>query len=332
MTWLVTGGAGFLGDRLLRRLAGEGIAARSLDLATADDVPADVEMVVGDLRDDEVVRRALEGVDVVVNAAAALPSGGDLETTNVLGSERLARLAAQAGVRRSILISSGVVYGLGRAPLRESDEPRPIEPYGRSKLRAEELWLASAPSPIVLRPAAFVGPGRLGAFGILLRWIREGRRIYVLGDGSNRYQLLDVEDLVTAVRLAEASTAGDVVNVGGVVSGTVRADLEALIAHAGTRSRVVGVPAGPARAALSALGALRLSPLSTWHLRSADHDFVLDCTRAADVLGWEPTRSGADALRNTYDWFVRAGATAPTGTTHRTAWRERGLAVLRRIS
>jgi nucleoside-diphosphate-sugar epimerase len=332
VTWLVAGGAGFLGIHLLRRLRTEGIPVRSLDVVRARDLPAGVDAVVGDIRDEALLRRALEGVDVVVNAAAALPSGDDLEATNVTGSERLARLAVETGVTRSILISSGVVYGLARTPLRETDEPRPVEPYGRSKLRAEDVWLATAPAPIVLRPAAFIGPERLGVFGILFRWISESRRIYVLGDGSNRYQLLDVEDLVAAVLLSGAETAQGVVNVGGIVSGTVREDLEALIAHAGTRSRVVGVPARPARAALRALGVLRLSPLSTWHLRSADRDFVLDCTRAADLLGWMPTRSGADALRGAYDWYAREAAGAATGTTHRSAWRERGLALLRRVS
>lgn len=332
MTWLVTGGSGFLGIHLLRELSEAGVAARSLDLVGANDTPSGVDVVLGDIGDEALLRRALDGIEVVVHAAAALPSGGDLAATNVIATELVAREAERAGVSRSILISSGVVYGLGASPLRETDEPKPIEAYGRSKLRAEECWLTGAPSPIVLRPAAFIGPERLGVFGILFRWILEERRIYVLGDGRNRYQLLDVGDLVSAIVLAGESPAEGVVNVGGLVSGTVREDLEALIEHAGSRSRVVGVPARPARAALSVLGALRLSPLSTWHARSADRDFVLDCTHAADVLGWTPKLSGADALRSAYDWFVREGAAAATGTTHRAQWHERGLALLRRLS
>jgi nucleoside-diphosphate-sugar epimerase len=330
VTWLVTGGAGFLGVHLLRTLVERGLAARSLDLTRG--APDGVEEIVGDVRDERILREALDGVDVVVHAAAALPSGGDLEKTNVQGSSRLSRLAAEHGARRAILISSGVVYGVGASPYREDDVARPIEGYGRSKLRAEEAWLAAAPAPIVLRPAAFIGPERLGVFGILFRWVREGRRIYVLGDGSNRYQLLDVADLVAAIVLAGDSQAQGVLNVGGLVSGTVRGDLEALVAHAGSESRIVGVPAKPAQAALAALAAVRLSPLSAWHIRSANRDFVLDCARAAEVLDWRPSRSGAEALCGAYDWYVREGASKPTGTTHRSTWRERGLSALRRIS
>jgi nucleoside-diphosphate-sugar epimerase len=330
VTWLVTGGAGFLGVHLLRRLVEHGVPARSLDLTPG--APADVEEIVGDVRDARVVRDALDGIDVVLHAAAALPSGGDLETTNVEATSSIARLAKERGVKRAILVSSGVVYGVGASPYREDDPPRPIEGYGRSKLRAEEAWLDAAPAPVVLRPAAFIGPERLGVFGILFRWVREGRRIYVLGDGGNRYQLLDVADLVTAIVLGGESPVEGVVNIGGVVSGTVRGDLETLIAHAGSESRVVGVPAKPAQAILTTLTALRLSPLTAWHVRSADRDFVLDCARAGEALGWTPTRSGADALRAAYDWYVREGASRPAGTTHRAAWRERGLSALRRLS
>jgi nucleoside-diphosphate-sugar epimerase len=332
VTWLVTGGAGFLGVHLLRQLQAQGIPARSLDLEPLG-VPG-AEEIRGDLRDRRVVERALQGVDVLVHAAAALPSrGGELESVNIEGSLSVARLASAAGVRRSILVSSAVVYGLLPPPVRERDTPQPIEAYGRSKLRAEGAWLAEAPEPVVLRPSAIVGPGRMGAFGILFRWVAEGRRIYVLGDGANRYQLLDVGDLVAAILLAAAApVAGEVCNVGGSVSGSVRGDLEALIGHASSRSTVVGVPDRPARAVLAVLDVLGLSPLTAWHRRSAAHDLVLDCAKAGSSLGWVPMLSGAAALCRAYDGFTLEAASGVAGTTHRTPWAERALGLLRRVS
>ena len=335
MSWLVTGGAGFLGMHLLRRLKAEGVSARSLDLAPPEAVLDGIEVVVGDVRDAGAVRRALADVDVVVQAAAALPSRArQLDSVNAGGADIVGRLAREAGVRRSILVSSGVVYGLLPPPVRETDEPQPVEAYGRSKLRAEERWLGTAPGAVVLRPSAFVGPGRLGVFGILFRWIREGRRIYVLGNGSHTYQLLDVADLVEAILLAAArsGTSGVVLNVGGGISGTVREDLETLVGHAGSASRVVGVPARPVCAALAALDLLRLSPLTAWHRRSAAHDVVLDCERARGLLGWEPSRTGADALRDAYDWYVHDGTGRETGSSHTLRWREGALGLLRRVS
>jgi len=183
-----------------------------------------------------------------------------------------------------------------------------------------------------LRPSAFIGPERLGAFGILFRWVREGRRIYVLGDGANRYQLMDVRDLVAALELAAERPWDGVVNVGGLLSGSVRSDLEALIRHAGSSSRVVGVPARPAKAVLAVLEALHVSPLQRWHRLSADHDVVFDTSRAEKLLGWRATASGLDALVHAYDWYCAEGTSRRAGVTHRTAWRERSLGLLRRLS
>jgi nucleoside-diphosphate-sugar epimerase len=332
VTWLVTGGSGFLGIHLLRRLEGRGIAARSLDLEPLDSAFDGVEPIVGDVRDERLVRRALDGVDVLVHAAAALPSGGNLEAVNAGATGQLARLAREAGVRRSIFVSSGVVYGILPPPVAETATPHPCEPYGRSKLEAERAWLAAAPAPLVLRPSAFIGPERLGVFGILFRWIREGRRIYVLGSGANRYQLLDVDDLVHALELAAEHGGEGVANVGGRISGTIRADLEALILHAGSGSRVVGVPALPARALLAALDAARVSPLQKWHRLSADRDIVFDCSRAEALFGWRPARSGAEALIRSYDWYCADGAGRPEGIAHRSRWREQALGALRRVS
>src|SRR5439155_24650535 len=117
---------------------------------------------------------------------------------------------------------------------------------------------------VIVRPKTFVGPERLGVFEILFDWIRDSRRIYVLGDGSNRYQLLAVEDLVDAIVLAaeRPEAAGETVNVGAGEFGTVRADLGALIAHAESSSRLTPVPARPAEIALRGLELPRVSPLA----------------------------------------------------------------------
>ena len=148
--------------------------------------------------------------------------------------------ALEAGVRRVVLISSTAVYGVpDHHPIHEDDPLVGVGHYGESKIDAERLAVAFGRrglETVVVRPKTFVGPERLGVFEILFDWIREGRRIPILGDGTNRYQLLAVEDLVEAVvRSLDAPVAGEALNVGAGRFGTVREDLEALIAHAGSR-------------------------------------------------------------------------------------------------
>jgi nucleoside-diphosphate-sugar epimerase len=215
--------------------------------------------------------------------------------------------------------------------VREESPPAPIEPYGRTKLEAERI--ARAAGAVVLRPTAFVGAERLGLYALLFDWIREGRRVYVLGSGRTRYQLLAVEDLVEAIlAAARRNPAGETYNLGATSFGTVREDLELLIRHAGSESRVVALPARPARALLAGLAALRLSPLSAWHYRSAGRDVVLAVGKAERELGWTPRRSNAEALGAAYDWYVVHRGEREPGTTHRSLWREGALGLARRLS
>lgn len=323
---------------LARRLRGLGHAVRTLDLDGGG--RQGVDEIVGDVRDPGACARLCDGAEVLVHAAAALPSRGradEIDDVNVGGTGTLLAAAAEAGVRRVVFLSSAVVYGIGDGrPSTEATTVAPIEPYGASKARAEEVCRAFGArglETVVLRPSAFVGPERLGVFGILFAWVREGRRVYTLGPGTNRYQLLDVDDLVDAVvRAAGAAVAGDTFNVGAAVTGTVAEDLGELVEHARSRSRLTAVPARPARVVLRALDLAGLSPLSAWHYRTADRDVVASVERARRLLGWEPRHSSAGALIRAYDWFVESGARAPVGETHRARWREGALDLVRRVS
>jgi nucleoside-diphosphate-sugar epimerase len=336
--WAITGGSGFLGLHLSRHLLAEGERVRSLDLEPG--IVRRVEEIRGDVRHPDAVRAVCRGADVLVHAAAALPSRGrDLRAVNVEGTATVLAAAAEAGVRRVVFVSSAVVYGLPSARLvTEETPPRPIEPYGASKLEAELVcreYGARGLEVVILRPQAFLGPERLGVFGILFAWIREGRRIYTVGAGTNRYQLLAVEDLVDAVvRSGREPVAGETLNLGAAQFGTVAEDLAALVRHAGSSSRITSVPAAPARALLRALAAVRLSPLSAWHYRSADRDCHIDCGRAGRLLGWQPRLSNVATLVGAYDWFAAQGegAAVADGRTHRTPWNERALGLVRRLS
>src|SRR5256885_15683381 len=255
MRWAITGGAGFLGLHLARRLLADGHEVRTLDLAPLDDAELErsVEELRGDVRDPGAAARLVDGADVLVHAAAALPiqaSRGSIRSVNVEGAAVTLAAALEADVTRTVLISSTAVYGIPKHhPLREDAPLVGVGHYGESKIEAERVARRAGRrglEVVILRPKTFIGPERLGVFEILFDWIREGRRIPILGNGSNRYQLLAVEDLVDGVVLAaSAPVAGETMNIGATEFGTVRDDLDALIAHARSGGALRAVAAHP---------------------------------------------------------------------------------------
>jgi nucleoside-diphosphate-sugar epimerase len=341
MRWAISGGAGFLGLHLARRLLAAGHDVRTLDVVPLDepDLERSVEELRGDVRDGERIRELCAGADVVVHAAAALPiqaSRESIRSVNVTGTENVLVAARDAGVRRVLFISSTAVYGVPeKHPIEEDDPLVGVGWYGESKIAGEALCRVAGVETTIIRPKTFIGPERLGVFEILFDWIREGRRIYILGKGHNRYQLLAVDDLVDAIvrAAAAAEAAGETFNVGATEFGTVRSDLEALIDHARSSSRLQPVPVKPAELTLRALDLLRLSPLAEWHYKTAHRDSFVDVSKAQRLLGWQPRLSNERALIETYDWYLanrsRVGA---AGVTHRVPWNQQALGLLKRLS
>jgi nucleoside-diphosphate-sugar epimerase len=341
MLYAISGGAGFLGLHLARRLLADGHQVRTLDVAPLDDpeLEAAVEELQGDVRDRDRVARLVADADIVVHAAAALPiqaSRDSIRSVNVTGTEHVLQAARAAGAKRVVFISSTAVYGVPeKHPIEEDDPLVGVGSYGESKIDAEALCRVAGVETTIIRPKTFIGPERLGVFEILFDWIREGRRIYILGQGHNRYQLLAVEDLVDAiVRASDApEAAGETFNVGATEFGTVRSDLQALIDHAGSTSRLRPVPVKPAEVALRGLELLRVSPLAEWHYKTAHRDSFVDVSKAQRLLGWQPRLSNRDALVETYDWYLaNRGRVGGAGVTHRVPWNQQALGLLKRLS
>ena len=332
--FLITGGAGFLGINLIRFLLARGHAVSSLDVAEFrySDVADRVQVIQGDIRDPGVVDRAMEGVDIVVHAAAALPlyPREDIFTTNVDGTRNVLEAGYRRGIGRLIHISSTAVYGIpDHHPLVEGDRLHGVGPYGEAKVQAEAIcheYRRRGMCLPMLRPKSFVGPERLGVFALLYEWASEGKHFPILGSGRNRYQLLDVEDLCQAVVLVAEGPeeqVNDVFNIGAGRFSTVREEFQAVLDEAGFGRRVISIPAAPARAVLRLLERLHMSPLYQWTYDTIATDSFVSVERAGRVLGFEPRYSNVEALLRNYHWYLDNKALLGTsGVTHRVAWNQ----------
>jgi UDP-glucose 4-epimerase len=226
MAVLVTGGAGFIGRRLVSHLCAEGHDVRVLDRRPG---PRKATCLVGDVRDAAVVREALDGVDRVVHLAG----GGDArrsvdEPTELLdvylrGTAVLLQEAERASVDSLVFASSAHVFGdTGLTAPGPQARRRPVSPYGAAVLGAEGLMEAAAATTSirlgVARLSTVYGPHQPDhqAIARFLHALRRGHPLTWFGDGTATRDHLHVDDAVRALLVAEdVATRGDVAWVHG---------------------------------------------------------------------------------------------------------------------
>jgi UDP-glucose 4-epimerase len=300
---LVTGGAGFIGSRVVRDLL-----ARGLDVTVLDDlstgrreaVPDGAQLIEGDVRDAEHVRAALDGVDVVFHLAARVSVRGSFEhffedaDTNILGTANLIRWLDRRVVQRFVLASSMAVYADSEAgrTVNEQHACLPLSPYGVGKRTAEQLGEQVLEHKGIaftaLRYFNTFGAGQrftpyVGVITIFITRLLQGEAPTVFGDGLQRRDFVHVDDIAAGTVAALDGPPGTY-NLGTGVGTTVRELAEMLIERIHPGLAVREAPAQP--------GELRHS--------------VADISRAVAQLGYAPQRSlradiGSviDAIRDT---------------------------------
>lgn len=337
---LVTGGAGFLGAKLVETLLAEGFSVVSLDKDVTRLPPSiSLKSVVGDIRDLAIVRSAAEGCFAIIHCAAALPlhSPSEIWGVEVEGTRNVVEAAIGANVKRLIHLSSTAVYGrFEKVGQTEDGELLARSPYGLAKIKSEQIVEASRPelASAILRPQTIIGPGRLGLFSLLFDWAYHGRNFPILGKGMNRQQFIDVDDVITAIILClsvSTSKVSTTFNLGAKEFGSFREDIQALLDFCGHKKAVISIPQFPLVTGLLLLSKLRLSPIYPWVLETAVRDNVVSIRRAEERLGWSPAYSNREALVRNYLWYSSNldSFEASRGKTHNVPWKQGMLRLAR---
>jgi UDP-glucose 4-epimerase len=304
-SYLVTGGCGFIGVNLVKRLRGRGDAVRVFDnLSTGrheDIASLGAQVIVGDVRDARALSDVAKGTDVVVHLAAhtrVIESISDPDLNfdvNVIGTKNVLQACRDAGVQKLVFASTGgAILGDRKPPVHEEMVPRPISPYGAGKLAGEAYCSAFAGSfglnTVALRFSNVYGPFSYHKGSVIAQFYRDllqGKPLVVYGDGSQTRDFVFVEDLIDAVLLAEQiDTPGDVFQI---ASGR-ETSLNQLIALIGqvVPDRKFSICYEPAR-------------------RGEISRNYADIEKARKALGYEPRVSLEEGLLRTWHWFTTAG-------------------------
>lgn len=305
MRYLVTGAAGFIGSYLLRTLVERGHDAVGWDAFTdyydpalkeenARDLP--VERV--DVAEDELDLAGFDGVFHLAGQPGVASFGHVFPVyvrQNVLASQRLFEAAAAAGTR-VVFVSSSSIYGdAGAYPTPEDTVPRPIAPYGITKLACEHLAHAYGSEfgldVVTVRYFTIYGPRQRPdmAFAKMVSCLAEGRPFQLYGDGTQSRSFTFVHDAVEAtIAVMERARAGATFNVGGGSEVSMLEAIETLERIAGRRLEVVWMARRDGDAARTAA----------------------DTTRIREALGWSPETSFEEGLAAQWRWAVARVAAA----------------------
>ena len=303
--FLVTGGAGFIGSHIVRRLVAGGAQVRVLDLFTTGrrenlaDVMDRIELITGDITDMATVRRAVAGVEYVLHLAALVSVPESIDhpernlNVNVVGTHNLLLAARDASVRRVVFSSSCAVYGDHASPHHEDLTPRPLSPYAAAKLSGEQLCRAfthvyGLPT-VCLRYFNVFGPCQNpegGYAAVIPRFIAAllgGKQPVIYGDGQQSRDFVYVANVVEANLLACGTQAaiGGVCNV-GTGRETSLLDLLAIL------TEIMDLKAQPVFAPP------RVGDIARSHG---------DISRARAVLAYQPTVDLVEGLRQTVEWY-----------------------------
>lgn len=301
---LVTGGAGFIGSALARRLIHDGHAVRVVDNLVNGDVssiPPEAEFLEADVLDTDALHKACVGVDAVFHQAAirSVPRSIDdpLATHNANATGTLSVLIAASSqkIRRFVYASSSSVYG-GQSDEAATEDlpPSPRSPYAVSKLTGEyycRVWSSLGQlSTVSLRYFNVFGPGQhpesrySAVFPAFIQALRQGTPPEVNWDGEQSRDFTFVDDVVEAnvrAAFAGAEAGGHVLNIAGGASRTINETLRAVAAAVGTWIDPVYSEKRP--------GDVRMSRA--------------DISRARAVIGWEPAARWETAVQRTVEWF-----------------------------
>jgi UDP-glucose 4-epimerase len=301
-SYLVTGGCGFIGVNLVSRLAGRGARVRVLDnlsLGRREDVaPLGIDLRVGDIRDLALLGSACQEMDVVVHLAAhtrVVESVSHPELNfeiNAIGTMNVLRACREAGVKKVIFASTGgAILGEQEPPVHEGMVPRPVSPYGASKLVGEAYCSAFCGSfglnTVALRFSNVYGPYSYHKGSVVAQFFRnllQGEPLVIYGDGRQTRDFLYVDDLVDAVLLADKSeTPGEVFQIASGRETSIKDLLAAM------KEVLPGVKFD-----------VRYEPARAGEILRN----YASIEKARRLLGYAPRTPLDQGLRNTWRWFV----------------------------
>ena len=313
---IITGGDGFLGTELAKKLVARGEKVLAIDIKKTPSPHYDhIDYMHVDITDKAAVETIpVDEDDIIYHFAARLlvpiiKRGERQEyfwSVLYTGTENLLEyLEAKTGCRKMIYYTTDMVYGHTlENPRPESHARVPLGPYGNAKYESEllcEKYRERGFNITLFRPRLIIGPGRLGILESLFKLIDKNLPVPTIGNGKNFYQFISVSDCAEVCLAAvEKGVPNEAYNVGSLNSPTVNELLKKLIKSAGSKSIVIPTPAFAVKFVLAILDKLNIPLLDPEQYLIADETCILSMEKAKRELDWEPVDDDTEMLIAAY--------------------------------
>ena len=308
---LITGGSGYFGESLLRKLLTKGYECTVLDINPPDKSNlGKINFFKTDIRNYQGVLNASKGIDYIFHNVAQVPLAKDKElfdSVNNVGTMNIVKAASINCCQHLVYTSSSAVYGIPSSnPVNENTPANPVEEYGKAKLDGEKMCLKykDKMDVTIIRPRTILGKGRLGIFQILFEWVYLNQNLPVFDGGNNIYQFVHCDDLSDAcIKSVEKKCTG-IFNIGTNDYCSMKATLNSLIEHSKKKSKITSLPSKIIVPLMNLSSYLGLSPLGPYHSAMYGKSLYFDTSKAKNELKWFSNYSNMDMIKESYDWYV----------------------------
>lgn len=325
--WLITGGCGFIGTSLIKKLIDDGGQSirviDNLSVGTREDLEAvcpcelvsldnhelpppssvSIQLILGDILDDTLSQQVSKDIDIIVHLAASTGVGPSVQNpradcmNNVLGTFNYLEAARQNRVKRFIFASSGAPAGEVEPPIHEELPPHPVSPYGASKLAGEgycsAFFKTFGVETVAMRFGNVYGPGSLHKSSVVAKFIKQalaGQKLEIYGDGRQTRDFIYIDDLVAAIKLAavKSGIGGEVFQIATHTETTVGEMTEKLVKILAKR----GIDNVTIACSYPRPGDVKRN--------------YSDTSKARRILGWEPKIGLEVGLARTVAYYLSA--------------------------
>lgn len=313
-TILITGGAGFFGSILKKELLELGYLCVSIDIEPDKYQHENFIPILGDVRDKSLLKSVFKKYkfDAIFHCAALLAHVKkdlkNLWSSNVNGTENIVSFAKEYDVKKIVFISTNCLWGQGFDKLvKEDEQPKPIEIYGKSKLEAEKILLSAKEkiNVVIFRCPTIIDEERLGLLGILFEFIEENRKIWMVGDGKNRYQFIYAKDLASSCIKALTYDKTDILNIGSDDVKNFNEIYEYVIRKSNSKSKLVHMPKIFMKIGMKIAYMFGVSPLGPYQYKMICESFIFDTTKIKRELDFQPTLKNEEMLLKAFEYYKK---------------------------